>query len=140
MSDPEHQANDAPAASDVAAPQPLPMHAEADAARKGRRVLLLAALLVGVPGLIIVVLTLTSLEATDLQALQGRGLVVPDPLRLGIESTPAGDVFGADGQVVDGLLAVGPPRKGTLWESTAIPEIRTQAAEVARAVLARTTA
>lgn len=72
MSDPEHQANDAPAASDVAAPQPLPMHAEADAARKGRRVLLLAALLVGVPGLIIVVLTLTSLEATDLQALQGR--------------------------------------------------------------------
>ena len=75
-----------------------------------------------------------------LQALQGRGLVVPDPLRLGIESTPAGDVFGADGQVVDGLLAVGPPRKGTLWESTAIPEIRTQAAEVARAVLARTTA
>ncbi len=38
------------------------------------------------------------------------------------------------------LLAVGPPRKGTLWESTAIPEIRTQAAEVARAVLARTTA
>ncbi|WP_051548818.1 FAD/NAD(P)-binding protein [Nocardioides sp. URHA0032] len=72
-----------------------------------------------------------------LQALQARGLIVPDPLRLGLDSTPAGEVLGADGTVVPGLYAVGPPRKGTLWESTAIPEIRTQAAEVARAVLAR---
>lgn len=71
-----------------------------------------------------------------LQSLQGRGLVVPDPLRLGLESTPAGEVVGVDG-VVPGLFAVGPPRKGTLWESTAIPEIRTQAAEVARLVLGR---
>ena len=39
-----------------------------------------------------------------------------------------------------GLYAVGPPRKGTLWESTAIPEIRTQAAEVARLVLGRVAA
>jgi uncharacterized NAD(P)/FAD-binding protein YdhS len=36
--------------------------------------------------------------------------------------------------VVPGLYAVGPPRKGTLWESTAIPEIRAQAAQVAAAV------
>jgi uncharacterized NAD(P)/FAD-binding protein YdhS len=70
-----------------------------------------------------------------LQALQGRGLVVPDPLRLGLDATPAGEVIGADGVVVPGLFAVGPPRKGVLWESTAIPEIRTQAAEVARLVL-----
>jgi uncharacterized NAD(P)/FAD-binding protein YdhS len=71
-----------------------------------------------------------------LQALQRRGLVTPDPLRLGLDSTRDGRVLGADGLVVDGLFAVGPPRKGTLWESIAIPEIRTQAAEVARAVLA----
>ena len=70
-----------------------------------------------------------------LQALQRRGLVAPDPLRLGLDSTPTGEVIGADGAVVPGLFAVGPPRKGTLWESTAIPEIRTQAAEVARLVL-----
>ena len=68
-----------------------------------------------------------------LQALQTRGLVAPDPLRLGLDSTLGGEVVGADGRVVPGLYAVGPPRKGTLWESTAIPEIRTQAAEVARA-------
>lgn len=71
-----------------------------------------------------------------LRALQRRGLVAPDPLRLGLDATPEGAVLGADGLVVPGLYAVGPPRKGILWESTAIPEIRTQAAEVARAVLA----
>ena len=71
-----------------------------------------------------------------LRALQRRGLVAPDPLRLGLDATPAGEVVGADGRVVPGLFAVGPPRKGTLWESTAIPEIRAQAAEVARLVLA----
>lgn len=75
-----------------------------------------------------------------LRSLQARGLAAPDPLRLGLDSTPAGEVIGADGVVVPGLFAVGPPRKGTLWESTAIPEIRTQAAEVARLVLGRVTA
>src|SRR6478736_9920309 len=81
-------------------------------------------------------------RSTDplLQALQARGLVTPDRLRLGLESTVAGELVGSDGQVVPGLYAVGPPRKGTLWESTAIPEIRTQAAEVARLVLGRVTA
>ncbi|MBA2954410.1 hypothetical protein GON03_08755 [Nocardioides sp. MAH-18] len=84
---------------------------------------------------------LTDISRSDdplLRALQERGLVVPDPLLLGLDSTPAGEVLGADGAVVPGLYAVGPPRKGTLWESTAIPEIRSQAAEVARMVLTRT--
>ncbi|MBZ5738643.1 FAD/NAD(P)-binding protein [Nocardioides mangrovi] len=77
-------------------------------------------------------------SSTDplLQALQRRGLVAPDPLKLGLDATPEGEVVGADGLPVPGLYAVGPPRKGILWESTAIPEIRTQAAEVARRVLA----
>lgn len=86
---------------------------------------------------------LTDLDRTTdplLQALRSRGLVAPDPLRLGLDSTTDGRVVGADGQVVPGLYAVGPPRKGTLWESTAIPEIRTQAAEVARLVLGRVAA
>ncbi|MCB9587328.1 MAG: alpha/beta fold hydrolase [Polyangiaceae bacterium] len=62
MSNPE------PEASPVAAPPPP----QKDARRKGRRVLWLAILLVGVPGVAIVVLTLTSLRATNLQALEGR--------------------------------------------------------------------
>ena len=75
-------------------------------------------------------------EATDplLVALRDRGLVAPDPLALGLATTLDGRVVGADGTVVDGLFTVGPSRKGTLWESTAIPEIRAQAAEVAAAL------
>jgi uncharacterized NAD(P)/FAD-binding protein YdhS len=86
---------------------------------------------------------LTDLDRTTdplLQALRSRGLVAPDPLRLGLDSTLDGEVVGSDGRVVPGLYAVGPPRKGTLWESTAIPEIRTQAAEVSRLVLGRVAA
>lgn len=81
---------------------------------------------------------LTDISRTEdplLRSLQDHGLVAPDPLRLGLDATPAGEVIGADGVVVPGLYAVGPPRKGILWESTAIPEIRTQAAELARLVL-----
>lgn len=71
-----------------------------------------------------------------LQALLAQGLVAPDPLALGIDATVEGHVIGSDGQVVPGLHLVGPSTKGTLWESTAIPEIRAQAARVAAAVVA----
>jgi uncharacterized NAD(P)/FAD-binding protein YdhS len=36
------------------------------------------------------------------------------------------------GQVVPSLFVVGPPRKGTLYETTAVPEIRGQAAALAQ--------
>lgn len=78
-------------------------------------------------------------RSTDplLLALRERGLVAPDPLYLGLACTADGRVIDPDGAVSAGLLVVGPPRKGVLWESTAIPEIRAQAAEVARALVAR---
>ncbi|MBG6094074.1 FAD/NAD(P)-binding protein [Nocardioides luteus] len=66
-----------------------------------------------------------------LLALQKRGLIAPDPLRLGIDVTEDGRVIGADGSVVPGLVTVGPPCKGALYEATAIPEIRVQAAAAA---------
>ena len=66
-----------------------------------------------------------------LRALLRRGLATPDELRLGLSCTPEGELLDASGQIVPGLLTVGPPRKGTLFETTAIPEIRVQAAEVA---------
>jgi uncharacterized NAD(P)/FAD-binding protein YdhS len=73
-------------------------------------------------------------RSTDplLRALVGRGLLTPDPLRLGVACTPDGEVVDVSGQVVPGLYVVGPPRKGTLYETTAIPEIRTQAAALAQ--------
>jgi uncharacterized NAD(P)/FAD-binding protein YdhS len=72
-----------------------------------------------------------------LERLLDRGLIRPDELCLGVDATPAGEVLDASGTVVPGLLTVGPPRKGVLDETTAIPEIRTQAAEVALLLAAR---
>ena len=73
-----------------------------------------------------------------LLALRERGLAVPDPLFLGVACTAAGQLLDQDGRPIPGLHAVGSPRKGVLYESTAIPEIRAQAAEVARSLMART--
>ncbi|GAB7004111.1 FAD/NAD(P)-binding protein [Nocardioides sp. AN3] len=75
-----------------------------------------------------------------LAALRERGLISSDPLGLGLATTVDGRLIGADGAVVDGLLTIGPARKGTLWESTAIPEIRAQAAAAALALTRRTRA
>jgi uncharacterized NAD(P)/FAD-binding protein YdhS len=60
------------------------------------------------------------------------GWLVPDPLRLGIETADDGRLIGADGQPVDDLYTLGPLRRPALWESTAIPEIREQAATLAK--------
>ena len=72
-----------------------------------------------------------------LERLLERGLIRPDELRLGVDCTPSGEVLDASGGVVPGLLAVGPPRRGVLYETTAIPEIRAQAADVAMLLTAR---
>jgi len=70
-----------------------------------------------------------------LAALLRRRLAAPDHLRLGLACTPSGELLDPEGQVVPGLLTIGPPRKGTLYETTAIPEIRVQAAELAARLL-----
>ncbi|QSR28096.1 hypothetical protein CFH99_20970 [Nocardioides aromaticivorans] len=72
-----------------------------------------------------------------LQSLLARGTVRPDRLALGLDTTAEGQGVDAAGNPVPDLHLVGPPRKGTLWESTAIPEIRAQAAQVATAVVER---
>lgn len=64
------------------------------------------------------------IEDPLVRALLGRGLVRPDPLGLGIETTPDGEAIGADGLAVPGLLALGPIARGAYWEMTAVPELR----------------
>lgn len=73
-----------------------------------------------------------------LRALLARGTATPDRLALGLDVTDDGRLVGSGGRVVEGIHVVGPARKGALWESTAIPEIRAQAAQVAAAVVDRT--
>jgi len=65
------------------------------------------------------------------------GLVRPDELGLGIETTAEGNAIDGHGQPVPDLYVVGTLRKPALWESTAVPELRSQAAAVAENLLAR---
>lgn len=67
--------------------------------------------------------------------LLGDGLAVPGPLGIGV-ATEAGRLLDTAGRAERPLFTLGAPRRGELWETTAIPEIRTQAKEVAEAVLA----
>jgi uncharacterized NAD(P)/FAD-binding protein YdhS len=60
------------------------------------------------------------------------GLVRPGPQLLGMDTTDEGQLIGADGRATRPLWTIGSLRRGNLWETTAIPEIRTQAANLAR--------
>ena len=73
-------------------------------------------------------------EAPPVPALLEAGLARPDPLGLGLEvAGPDGTLLDAEGQPVPGLQAIGPLTRGGLWEITAVPEIRNQAALAAAA-------
>ena len=63
--------------------------------------------------------------------LTSRGLVRVDPLGLGIETTDDGRVVDASGRSDARFGAIGALRRGSLFESTAIPELRDQAASLA---------
>jgi len=63
--------------------------------------------------------------------LLARGLIDHDPLALGLNTTENGDVYRYSGDIVGWLTTLGAPMKGTLWECTAVPEIRGQAAKLA---------
>ena len=67
-----------------------------------------------------------------LRDLLGRGLARPDPLRLGIDADSAGAVLDAAGKPSSTIFTLGPPLRGLRYETTAIPEIRDQAAALAR--------
>ena len=59
-----------------------------------------------------------------------QGLARPDPLFLGLDVDEIGRVIDHKGAVSRCLYAIGPPRKGFLWETTSVYEIRQQAVEM----------
>ncbi len=81
---------------------------------------------------------------TDVAAAAGplvRGLLTAghasaDPLGLGLRATPDGALRDRAGRSDERVWVLGPLRRGELWETTAVPELRGQAAGVARAVCA----
>lgn len=69
------------------------------------------------------------------EALRERGLILPDRLGLGLDTTEEGTVIGRDGVASERVFALGVLRSGGLWETTAVPEIRVQAKNAAARVL-----
>ncbi|MFC8517017.1 FAD/NAD(P)-binding protein [Streptomyces sp. NPDC057257] len=69
------------------------------------------------------------------RSLFASGAAVAGPLGMGV-STVEGRLLDAEGRADRPLFTLGAPRRGELWETTAIPEIRVQAAALARQLLA----
>jgi uncharacterized NAD(P)/FAD-binding protein YdhS len=65
------------------------------------------------------------------RGLLAAGLGTPDPLHLGLETADDGALVDAWGTASSFIFAIGPVRKGSLWETTAVPELREQARTLA---------
>lgn len=63
--------------------------------------------------------------------LFARGLARPDDLMLGLDVAPGGEVRDVHGAVQGRLFTLGSPQKGRLLETTAVPELRAQARDLA---------
>jgi len=69
------------------------------------------------------------------RSLLSEGLARPGPLGLGLDTGEEGELIDARGEASGRMYAIGPLRKGRLWETIAIPEIREQAARLAAVLL-----
>jgi uncharacterized NAD(P)/FAD-binding protein YdhS len=70
-----------------------------------------------------------------LRQLLDSGLARPDPLRLGLDADARGALRDAHGKAAADIVTLGPLLRGLRYETTAIPEIRDQAAAIARHLL-----
>ena len=65
------------------------------------------------------------------------GLARPDPLLLGLDTDPHGALRDAGGKPASDIFTLGPLLRGSRYETTAVPEIRGQAAALARHLFTR---
>jgi uncharacterized NAD(P)/FAD-binding protein YdhS len=63
------------------------------------------------------------------------GLIKPDYMKLGIDADITFRVIGKDNEPSKSIYTLGGNLKGLLWESTAVPELRVQAENLASALL-----
>jgi uncharacterized NAD(P)/FAD-binding protein YdhS len=70
-----------------------------------------------------------------IRGLIAGGLIKPDLLKMGLSVTPSGALVDSSDRIWDNLFAVGALCRGVFWETTAVPEIRQQAAVLASELL-----
>jgi uncharacterized NAD(P)/FAD-binding protein YdhS len=67
-----------------------------------------------------------------LRSLVSQGLVVPDALGLGIETSEFGALVDIRGRTAENLFYIGPLLRPRSWETTAVPELRAHAERLAQ--------
>jgi uncharacterized NAD(P)/FAD-binding protein YdhS/glyoxylase-like metal-dependent hydrolase (beta-lactamase superfamily II) len=67
--------------------------------------------------------------------LRDRGSIRPNEIGLGLDTASNGSVLDANGNISTLFYTLGTLRKGDLWETSAVPELRRQAQAVAAALL-----
>lgn len=78
---------------------------------------------------------LRAIEDPLLAGLLRRGAARADDFALGLEADERGAVIRRDGRADPAVRLIGPLRKGQLWESVAVPELREQARDVAQSIV-----
>jgi uncharacterized NAD(P)/FAD-binding protein YdhS/glyoxylase-like metal-dependent hydrolase (beta-lactamase superfamily II) len=69
------------------------------------------------------------------ESLRSQHLIRPNPIGLGIASATNGALFNGTNKPSNLLYTIGTPRKGDLWETIAVPELRGQAQALAETLL-----
>ena len=67
--------------------------------------------------------------------LRSERLIRPNVIGLGLDTDSQGTLYEADGMVSSLLYTLGTPRKGDLWETIAVPELRGQAQALSQELL-----
>ena len=75
------------------------------------------------------------IQFTFFQNLIKRELILADDMRLGIHANVEGSIIQKTEDLPDNFFTLGSLLKGRLWESTAVPELRNQAKQLAELLI-----
>lgn len=73
---------------------------------------------------------ITKMNDELIKKLLKRGFIYPDELKLGMNAIPCGTIIQRDNSLSPFMFTIGTNLKGILWESTAVPELRSQVKEL----------
>jgi len=80
---------------------------------------------------------ITRSEDTLLKALVAKGMIQPDSLHIGMDVTDQWTVKDKSGKENPTLYTIGGNLRGLLWETTAVPELKSQTAILAKRILGK---
>lgn len=77
----------------------------------------------------------TRIDSTLYKNLLKKRMIAQGDLKFGVMANCQGEIMNAEGTVQRNFFTPGGNLRGVLWETTAVPEIRQQAAAIAERIL-----